>query len=189
MVHTGLNGDTTDGRLKDFVLATTSTFFDATGAVLGGLRQSKLSAKDGGRVKPNQCESARDGFSKLAGSVASFFKWVRFTFPQQSDGGLLVEYDTEQLSSGKRKLCAAIATHVEAERELEPAPTSIKQAYNTKAKANIIEGKAAADGTIECSKFAKQMISSIKGKFTKKNANRVNTDTIFAGGECSTPDK
>ena len=52
-----------------------------------------------------------------------------------------MEFNTEQLSPGTRKLSAAIATDVETERELEPAPTKIKRAYNKKAKANIIEKK------------------------------------------------
>ena len=189
LVHTGLNGDATDGRLGNFVHATISTVSNATGAVLGGLRQCGLSAEDGGRVGPNQCQSTGDGFAELAGSVASFPKSVRFTLPQRSDGEPLVEFTTEQLSPGKRKLSAVIATDVETEREHEPAPTKIKRAYNRKAKANIIEGKAAADGTIECNKVAKQTISGIKGNFIKQSAERVGTDTSSAGGDCSALDK
>ena len=96
-----------------------------------------------------------------------------------------MEFTRKQLSPGKRKLSAAIATDVETEPELEPAPTKIKRAYNKIAKANIIEGKAAADGMIECTKVAKQTISSIKGKFIKQSAERVGIDTSSANGESS----
>ena len=163
LVYTGLNGDATDGRLGDLVHATISTVSDAAGAVLGGLRECGLSAEDGGRVGPNQCQSARDGLAEPSGSVALFPKSVRFTLPQRSDGGPLVEFTTEQPSPVKRKLSAAFTTDVETERELEPAPTKIKRPYNRKAKANNIEGKAAADGTNERAKVAKQTISGIKG--------------------------
>ena len=162
LVYTGLNGDATDGRLGDLVHATISTVSDAAGAVLGGLRQCGLSAEDGGRVGFNQCQSAGDGFAELAGSVAAFPKSVRFTLPQRSDGRPLVEFATEQLSPVKRKLSSAFATDIESERELEPAPTKIKRPYNTKTKANSIEGKAAADETNECAKVAKQTISNLK---------------------------
>ena len=55
LVDTSLNGDATDGRLGDFVHATISTVSNATGAVLGTLRQCGLSAEDGGQVGPKQC--------------------------------------------------------------------------------------------------------------------------------------
>ena len=184
LVHTGLNGDATDGRLGDLVHVTISTVSDAAGAVLGRIRECGLSAEDGGRVGPNQCQSAGDGFAELAGSVASFPKSVRFILPQRSDGGPLVEFTTEQLSPGKRKLSAAFATDVETEQEVEPAPTKIKRPYNRKAKATIVEGKAAADGTIDCAKVAKQTISNIKGKFIKQSAERVGTEISSASGEC-----
>ena len=148
LVHTHLNGDAIDGRLGDFVHATISTFSNATGAILGGLRQCGLFAEDGGRVGPYQCESARDGFAELAGSVASFHKSVRLTLPQRTDGEPLVKFTTEHLSPGKRKFSAAIATDFETERELATATIKIKRVYNKKVKANIIKGKAAADGTI-----------------------------------------
>ena len=176
LVHTGLNGDATDGRLGDLVHATISTVSDAAGAVLGRLRECGLSAEDGGRVGPNQCQSAGDGLEEFSGSVAAFPKSVRFTLPQRTDGTPLVEFTTVQPSPVKRKLLSSIASVDETERELEPAPTKIKRAYNRKAKANIIEGKAAADGTIECAKDAKQTISNIKGKFFKQSAERVGTD-------------
>ena len=188
LVYTGLNGDATDRRLGDLVHATISTVFNAAGAVIGGQRQCALSAEDGGRVGPNQCESAGDAFAELVGSVASFPISVRFTLPQRSDGGLLVEFTTEQLSLGKRKLSSAIATDVETERELEPASTKIKRPYNRKAIANI-ERNAAADETIERAKVAKQTISGIKGKFITQSAERVGTDTSSAGGESFGLDK
>ena len=72
LVYTGLNVDATDERLGDLVHATISTVSDAAGAVLEGLRQCGLSAENGGRVGPNQCESAEDGFAKLVRGVASF---------------------------------------------------------------------------------------------------------------------
>ena len=87
---------------------------------------------------------------------------VRFTLAQRSDGGPLVKFTTEQLSPVKRKLSAGFATDAETERDLEPGPTKITRMYNGKAKANIIEGKAAADGTSECDKLTKQTISGIK---------------------------
>ena len=102
LVHTGLNGDASDGRLGDFMHDTISTVSNAIGAVIGVLRQCGLSAEDGGRVGSNQCESAKDGFAELAESVASFPKSVRFTLPQRFDGELLVEFTTKQLSPGKR---------------------------------------------------------------------------------------
>ena len=189
LVHTGLNGDSTYGRLGDFVHATISTLSNATGAIFGGLRQCGLSAEDNGRVGPNQCESAGDGFAELAGSVASFPKSVRFILHQRSDGGPLVEFTTEQLSPNKRKVSADLATDVETEQEVEPAPTKIKRPYNRKAKANIVEGKAAPDGTIDCVKVAKQTISNIKGKFIKQSAERVGTDASSVCGECPALDK
>ena len=183
LAHTGLNGDATNGRLGDIVLATISTVSDAAGAILGGIRQWGLSAEDSTRVGPNQCQSAGYGFAEPSGSVASFPKSVRFTLPQGSDGRSLVEFAKEQPSPVKRKLSAAIATDVETEREFEPAPTKIKRAYHRKAKANIIEGKASADETIECAKDAKQTNSNIKGKFIKQSAERDGTDNSSTGGE------
>ena len=100
-----------------------------------------------------------------------------------------MEFTTEQPSPVKRKLFSAIASVDETERELEPPPTKIKRAYNRKAQANIIEGKAAADGTIECAKNAKQTISNIKGKFIKQIAERVGTDNSSTGGESFGLDK
>ena len=189
LVYTGLYGDGTDGQIGDLVYATISTVSDAAGAVLGELQQCRLSAQDNGRVGPNQCQSAGDGFAELAGSVAAFSKSVRFTLPQRSDGQPLVEFATEQLSPVKRKLFSAFATDVESERELEPAHTKIKRPYNRKAKAYSIEGKAAADETIECAKVAKQTISNLKRKFIKQSAERIGTDTSSGGGECSALDK
>ena len=189
LVYTGLNGDAIDGRLGDFVHATISTVSNTTDAVLGKLRQCGLSAEGGGQVGPTQCQSAGDGFAELAGSVASFPKSVRFTLHQRSDKWLLVEFTTEQLSPGKRKLSAAFATDVETEQEVELAPTKIKRAYNGKAKANIVKEKAAADGTIDWAKVAKQTISNIIGKFIKQIAERVGTDTSSGGGECPANDK
>ena len=144
LFYTGLYGDATDGRLGNLVHATISTVSDATGAVLGGLRQIRLSAEDGGRVGLNQCQSAGDGFVELAGSVAAFPKSVRFTLPQRFDGQPLVEFATEQLSPVKRKLSSAFATDVESERELEPAPTKFKRPYNSKANATASKEKQLA---------------------------------------------
>ena len=189
MVYTSLNGDASYERLGDLVHATISTVSDAAGAVHGGLRQCRLSAEDGGRVGPNQYQPAEDGFAELAGSVATFPKSVLFTLPQRSDVRPMVEFATEPLSPVKRKLSSAFATDVESERELEHAPTKIKRPYNRKAKANSIEGKAAADETIECAKAAKQTISNLKGKFIKQSAECIGTDTSSGGGECSALDK
>ena len=155
LAHTGLNEDATDGRLGELVHATISTVSDAACAVLGGLREFGLSAEDGGQVGFNQCQSAGDGFAEFSRSVASILKSVRFTLPQPSDGRSLVKFAKEQPSPVKRKLSAAIANDVETDRELEPALTTVKREYYRKAKADIIEGKAGADGTIECAKAAK----------------------------------
>ena len=114
LAHTGLNGDATDGRLGDLVHATISTVSDAACAVLKGLRECGLSAEDGKRVGPNQCQ---DGLAEPSGSVATFLKSVRFTLPQRTDERSLVEFANKQPSPVKRKLSAAIATDVETERE------------------------------------------------------------------------
>ena len=189
LVHTGLNEDATDGELKGFVHATILTVSDAAGAVPGRLQKCGLFAEDGGRVRPNQCQSAGDKIEQTSGSVASFPKSVRFTLPQRSDGRPLVEFTTEKPSPVKQKLLFAIASDDETERELEPAFTKIKRAYNRKAKANIIKRKAAADGTLECAKDAKKTISNIKGKLIKQSAERVSTDNSSTGGESSGIDK
>ena len=84
--------------IGDLVHATISTVSDAACAVLGGLRECGLSAEDGGRVGPNQCQSAGDGLAEPSGSVATFPKSVRFTLPQRSDERSLVEFANKQPS-------------------------------------------------------------------------------------------
>ena len=168
LAHTGLNGDATDGRLGELVQATISIVSDAACAVLGGLRKCGLSAEDGGRVGFNQCESAGDKLAEFSGSVASIPKSMRFTLPQRSDGRSLVEFAKEQPSPVKRKLSAAIATDVETERKLEPAPTTVKRAYHRKRKRASSKEKQAPMKRLNASRMPNKRLRTSKESLSNK---------------------
>ena len=176
LVHTGLDGDTTDGRLGDVVHATISTVNNAAGSVLGKLQQLGLLEEIGGGAGPGQSAGIRDG--ELARGSDSCGRTLRFTLPKRSDGRPLVGATAVvEHTFSDCKPTASIT--VESEREPDHGA---KRKYTRKEKTNSIEGKAAYSGKSESSKTFKREISVGKGK-------NLTTDSECAGAEPSADDE
>ena len=172
LVHTGLDGDTPDGRLGYVVHAAISTLHNAAGAVLGGMQQCGLFEKVGGGTKPGQSAGIRDKI--LAGNSNSCARTVRFTLPKRSDGRpFLGDAASAKLFSSNRK--PTDSNTAESEREPDHGA---KRKYTRKEKSNSIEGKSDSSGKSECSKTSKGKKSACKGKSVK-------TDSECAGAEPS----
>ena len=172
MVHTGLDGDTPDGRLGDFVHSAITTVHNAAGTVLGGLQQVGLLEEVGGGVGLGQSAGIRDG--QLAGSSNSCTRSVRFMLYKRSDGRPL---DSAALLAEPLNNKPINSNSADGEREPEPGA---KQKYTRKEKTNCVEGKAAVSGKSECAKTSKREISTGKGKCVKADPERAGAESSAA---------
>ena len=114
LVHTGLDGDTQDGRLGDVVHAAISTLH-AAGSVLGGLQQCGLVEEVGGGTAPGQSAGIRD--EELAGGSNFCTRTVRFILLTRSDGRPLVGDGVSAERSSRNRKPNDLIT---AENEREP---------------------------------------------------------------------
>ena len=172
MVHTGLDGDTPDGRLGDFVHSAITTVHNAAGTVLGGLKQFGLLEEVGGGVGLGQSAGIRDG--QLAGGSNSCARTARFLLPKRSNGRPL---DSAASLAEPINNKPSNSNSPDGEREPEHGG---KRKYTRKEKTNCVEGKAAVSGKSECAKTSKREISTGKGEYVKADPERAGAESSVA---------